>query len=227
MAEQTIETAWAVALDDDVLSMAGSAAAGTSWASGPLVHLAPERPGGPSEIRDLHRGSSATAHDVELELVGSHVHASGRLHIGPFQRLTDYVNVHAGSLVLTDVALGQDEPDGHWLELRRMRVRLDEVAVIAERTRMSPMLTRPGNPALQVPKHPYRIVATTRDQLLTGHLHLHPEASVDDFVDSDEPRFIPLTDVSLRSLTERSRPVASYPFALVQRRHLLAVGLPD
>jgi hypothetical protein len=41
------------------------------------------------------------------------------------------------------------------------------------------------------------------------------------FVESDEPAFIPMTQVRARSLADR-RIVTNYPFALLNRKHITA-----
>jgi hypothetical protein len=59
--------------------------------------------------------------------------------------------------------------------------------------------------------------------MIYGWAYLHPEASLAAFVDMVDQRFMPMTDVHVRWLPDR-RLAARYPFALVQRSHVIGVA---
>jgi hypothetical protein len=52
-------------------------------------------------------------------------------------------------------------------------------------------------------------------------VHIPRGAELARYIESSEPLFIPMTDVRTRSLADR-RIVSRYPFALLNRRHMVA-----
>jgi hypothetical protein len=70
-------------------------------------------------------------------------------------------------------------------------------------------------------KEAHGIVVVTPGHTLTGEVHLIPGGDLGSFIESDDPPFIPLTDVRTRSLADR-RIIARYNFALLNRRHIVA-----
>ena len=67
-----------------------------------------------------------------VELVGTHVRIAGTMDVGAFQRLTDYVNLQPGTLMVHDVTLlnrrGQPTAD----RLPRLAIRQRDVTLIAD-----------------------------------------------------------------------------------------------
>jgi hypothetical protein len=76
---------------------------------------------------------------------------------------------------------------------------------------------------VQVAKVPQRLVLMTRAHIIYGSTYIHADASLMAFVDSADPKFIPMTKVSVRWLADR-RLAARYPFALIQRTQILGVA---
>jgi len=64
-------------------------------------------------------------------------------------------------------------------------------------------------------------VIVTPGHALTGNIFVATDAEVAAFMQSPDPAFIPMTNVRARSLADR-RIVTGYPFALLNRRHIVA-----
>ena len=92
------------------------------------------------------------------------------------------------------------------------------IAVLAElRTQ------RTRNPEAVIPKVPREIVAITPGFIVTGQVHLAPQASPLVFLESDDPPFIPMTNVEVRSrLGDGVR--VRYAFALLNRDQVAGIG---
>jgi uncharacterized protein DUF6812 len=76
----------------------------------------------------------------------------------------------------------------------------------------------------RVDKERRRLVISTAAHMVYGDAHVHQEASMTAFLDATDPHFIPMTDVRVRWLTDR-RLAGRFPFALVQRDHILGVAM--
>jgi hypothetical protein len=157
---------------------------------------------------------------AQVELVGSHLRAAGMVDLGNFHRLSDYVNFLTGFFTIRDVTLLSRIGEPTRLTFPDLRVRLDEIALIGQ-SDPGPAPTDPGS-ALIV-KQRRRLVVTTAAHIVYGFAYLHEEASLTAFVDATEPRFVPLVNVRVRWLADR-RLAGRFPFALVQRSHIVAVA---
>jgi hypothetical protein len=157
---------------------------------------------------------------ARVELVGSHLRAAGSVDLGNFHRLSDYVNFLAGFFTIRDVTLLSRIGEPTRLTFPDLRVRLDEIAIVGQPDPEAPA----GDPEDGlILKQRRRLVVTTAAHIVYGYAYLHEEASLTAFVDATEPRFIPLVDVRVRWLADR-RLAGRFPFALVQRAHIVAVA---
>ena len=154
---------------------------------------------------------------VRVELIRTELRAEGILDTGPFARLSDYVNSLSGFCHLREarVRTGTSDAGAGRLDLH---IKLDEIALIAQ-TRIP---LRPVAADHFVPKSTHRLLFVTPALLVTGLAYLHVQASLDAFIDASDPAFIPLTQVRVRRLS--GDPVGTYPFALLQRRHIVGVA---
>jgi hypothetical protein len=158
---------------------------------------------------------------VAVEIFGNGFQISGQLRTGQFDRLSDWINMQTGFIQVRDalqVHLGlADAPDP---EQRRgtLWVRLDQVALLAERTAIQP--SRPGAPVIQKQRRKVSII--TPGYNLQGSLHVHAHGSMAQFLESPDPRFIPITELTVRWLAS-SALIARFPFALVNREQLVTI----
>lgn len=169
-------------------------------------------------------GEVAAAHAcAQVELVGSHLRASGNVDLGNFRRLSDYVNFLTGFFTIRDVTLLSRIGEPTRLTFPDLRVRLDEIAIIGEPDPLMRSSDVTDVSDAVIVKQRRRLVVTTAAHIVYGFAYLHEEASLTAFVDATEPRFIPLVNVRVRWLADR-RLAGRFPFALVQRSHIVAVA---
>ena len=156
-----------------------------------------------------------------LELIGTHLRASGVVDIGRFRRVSDYVNLLDGFFALRDVVLLTRTGESTRITMPELRVRLDDVAIVGQLA--AEAIPRSTELGVHVEKGERRLVVMTRAHIIYGYVHIIEGASVMTFVDSTDPRFIPMSRVRVRWLADR-RLAARYPFALVQRSQILGVA---
>lgn len=157
---------------------------------------------------------------LELELIGDRLRVSGVADLGRFRRLTDYVNMLQGFFTLRDATLLDRSGAPTRVTMPELRVRLDDVAVVAERG--GPARPRDEH-AVVLEKVEQRLVLMTASHLVAGNVHIHAGGSLLHFVDSTDPRFIPMSDTRVRWLDDRSV-VGHFEFALVHRTTIVGVA---
>ncbi|HXI46078.1 MAG TPA: hypothetical protein VNH13_07240 [Candidatus Acidoferrales bacterium] len=163
----------------------------------------------------------AKANEAYLELIGTHLRAAGVVDMRQFRRVTDYVNLLDGFFALRDVVLLTRTGESTRITMPELRVRLDDVAIIGQLA--AETLPRADEFGVHVEKVTQRLVIMTRAHIIYGYVYLHAGASLMAFIDSTDPKFIPMSRVRVRWLADR-RLAARYPFALVQRSLILGVA---
>lgn len=156
-----------------------------------------------------------------LELIGTHLRASGVVELGRFRRVSDYVNLLDGFFSLRQVVLLTRTGEATRITMPELRVRLDDVAIVGQLAAVS--LPRSTEVGVHVEKVAQRLVLMTRAHIIYGYAYIHEHASLMAFLDTADPKFIPMSRVSVRWLADR-RLAARYPFALVQRTQVLGVA---
>jgi hypothetical protein len=68
-----------------------------------------------------------------------------------------------------------------------------------------------------------QVVIFTAGHTLTGTIQTFAETDIANFVDSPDPRFVPLVDVTARSLADR-RVISHFALALVNRTQMTAAS---
>jgi hypothetical protein len=156
-----------------------------------------------------------------LELIGTHLRASGVVDLGRFRRVTDYVNMLDGFFSLRDVVLLTRTGEATRITMPELRVRLDDVSIVGQLAATEP--PRSTELGVHVDKVARRLVVMTRAHIVYGYAFVLEGGSIMQFVDSTDPRFIPMSRVRVRWIADR-RLAARYPFALVQRSEILGVA---
>ena len=159
--------------------------------------------------------------EAYLELIGTHLRASGVADVGRFRRISDYVNAVDGFFRLRDTVLLDRTGAPTRITMPELRVRLDDVAIVGQLV-VAPMAPI-ADANMVITKQMRRLVVMTRAHIIYGYVYIHEAASLMHFVDSTDPRFIPMSNVRVRWLADR-RLAGRYPFALVQRAQILGVA---
>lgn len=158
---------------------------------------------------------------IEVEIFGDGFQISGQIHTGQFDRLSDWINMQSGFIQVRDAwhaHLGQrnlpdpEQPRG------MLWARLDQIVLVAERAAIQQ--SRFGAPL--VDKQRRKVSIVTPGYSLRGNLHIHAHGSMKQYLESAEPRFLPMTELNVRWLSDPSL-VTRYPFAMVNRAQLVTM----
>ncbi len=172
--------------------------------------------------------ASAGGPDTPVELVGTNLRLTGTISLGRFGRLTDLINASSGYIRVRDARLLRRNGDPTSLVLPELMVDQDEISFIAQHDAPVPEsgsaigFIEPIEAALEV-RRPREFVLFTPGHIVSGKVHVFGQTDLAGFVDSTDPRFFPVTDVTARSLTD-TRVVSRYEFVLVNRTQMIAAS---
>jgi len=164
-----------------------------------------------------------------IELVGPHLRVSGQISLLRFSRLSDLLNHTHGYLKVTGAQLLRRNGDPTNLVVPSLMISQDEITFVAQKeenvsTERTGAVGGMDRPLMQ--RVPREIVVFTEGHTLTGMIHLFAETDVETFVDSPDPRFVPMTEVTARSLADR-RVISHFGLALVNRTRIVAAALRE
>src|SRR5919198_5337087 len=156
-----------------------------------------------------------------LEMIGSQLWVAGMVDLGRFRRVSDFVNLVDGYMVLKDVIVLTRTGDATRLAIPELRVLPDDIAAVGQLAEDKSQSS--SDNATFIEKTAQRLVVITRTLMIDGDVFIHGEGSIMAFVDATDPKFIPMSNVRVRWLSDR-RLAARFPFALVQRSQILGVA---
>lgn len=156
-----------------------------------------------------------------VELIGTDLWVAGMINLGRFRRVSDFVNIVQGYLILRDVVVLTRTGDATRLTLPELRVLPDDLAIVAQVGTDRPA-GQTGSTVF-IEKVPQRLVVLTRSHIIDGDVFIQSEGSIMSFVDATDPKFIPMQHVRVRWVSDRKL-AARYPFALLQRSAILGVA---
>jgi hypothetical protein len=160
--------------------------------------------------------------DEYIELIGTQLWVAGMINLGRFRRVSDFVNIVQGYLVMHDVVVLTRTGEATRLTLPEFRVLPDDVAVVGQLDG-GDRPVQSGAGTAYIEKVRQRLVVATRSHIIDGDVFMQRDGSVMSFVDATDPRFIPMEDVRVRWISDRKL-AARYPFALLQRSQILGVA---
>ena len=158
---------------------------------------------------------------VDVDIFGADFQISGQIRTGQFDRLSDWINMQTGFIQVRDawhVHLGQTHVPDPGQRKGTLWVKLDQVVLVAERTPVQQ--TRPGAPVVQKERRKVSIV--TPGYNLLGSIYVHTYGSMGQFLESPDPRFLPITDLTVHWLSDAAM-VARFPFAMINRAQLVTI----
>lgn len=182
--------------------------------------LGPPAPSDPwAGLKPASPAQAAPTTLAKVELIGSGLRAEGMVNLGRFARVTDYVNLLSGYFTIEEVTLLNRQGERSRVRFPDLRVRLADIAIVGRRE----LEPAPEAGDHFIPKQRRRLVVMTNSHIVYGYAHLHLQASMAAFIDSNDPPFLPMTDVRVRWLSDR-RLAGRFPLALVQRSHIIGVA---
>lgn len=165
-----------------------------------------------------------TGAEQYIELIGSNLWVAGMVNLGRFRRVSDFVNIVQGYMLIKDVVVLTRTGEATRLALPELRVLPDDIAVVAQ---LGDDSSPGGSPesagGFVVEKRRQRLVVLTKTHIIDGDVFMNVDGTVMAFVDASDPKFIPMTDVRVRWVSDRKL-AAKYPFALLQRSQILGVA---
>ncbi len=156
-----------------------------------------------------------------VDMIGQFLRLSATISLGRFERLSDYINLTEGFISVGEAAILKRSGEPTNVVLPELSVRRDEMTLIGE-VRSATDSDRSGH-GMYIPKVPRPLIFVTRGHVVRGDFHLPPGGSVESFAEATDPRFVPVSNVHIRSLYDR-RVISHYAFALLNRTQLVAVG---
>jgi hypothetical protein len=172
-----------------------------------------------SGIGTLFQPGLQTGPNLEVELISSHARIGGSVNLGAYTRLSDLLNFHdeiltvSNGVVLnrTGIATADGSP--------QLDARLDGLTIVLDRSDYVP-----PHDSEAVEKRPYRMLAVTDAHVITGTFFIYPSAEAIAYLRAQEPHWVPLVDVRIRSLVDR-RIKFSAGFAVLNRRSVVATAV--
>jgi hypothetical protein len=171
--------------------------------------------------------ASAGGHNEPIEMVGTNLRVIGTVSLGRFGRLTDLINASSGYLRIRDARLLQRNGDPTDLNLPELMVDQDEISFIAQTKASEPGAAtgfiEPVYDTNVEHRQAREFVMFTPAHTITGRVYVFGQTDLAGFVDSTDPRFVPVVDVTTRSLADR-RIVTRYDFVLINRTQMIAAA---
>jgi hypothetical protein len=157
---------------------------------------------------------------LDIELVASNARIGGSINLGSYSRLSDLLNFH--DEILTVAAGAVMGPTGERSSSTGLPldVRLSALALVIDRSDYVP----PPDTDQMVEKQEHKMLAVTDAYVITANIFIYAGVEPVFYLRAAEPRWIPITDVNVRSLTDREIEFEA-KFAVVQRTHLLATAV--
>jgi hypothetical protein len=146
------------------------------------------------------QAGSQSGPSLAIELIGPHVRLGGTIRLGHYVRLSDLLNLHDATLTLAQAVVlnrtGLETADS----VPTLDVRLDAISLVIDHSGyISP--APPEDVGIQKTSH--RLMAVTEAHLITATFFIYPGAEPASYLLAAEPRWIPLTNVRVRSLVDR------------------------
>ena len=158
---------------------------------------------------------------VDVEIFGDGFQISGQICTGQFPRLSDWLNMQQGFIQVQEASLAH-LGHGNRTDSERQKgtlwVRLSQIVLVAERAVAA--AARTGAPVVQ--KERRRATIVTPGYSLRGYLHVHTYGSMKQFLESPDPHFIPITDLTIH-WTDDASLVSRYTFAVINRDQLISL----
>ena len=162
-----------------------------------------------------------------IELVGPHLRVSGKISLLRFSHLSDLINHSRGYVRLTEARLLRRNGEPTNLIVAELMVNQDEITFIGqleEDISTAPAGLTDGMDRPLMTKSARQLVIFTQGHTLTGTVFLFSETDVASFVDTPDPRFVPMVNVTARSLADR-RVISHFALLLINRTQMTAASL--
>jgi hypothetical protein len=165
----------------------------------------------------IFQAGAQSGPQLEIELVSSNARIGGSINLGAYSRLSDLLNFHDEILTVAAGAvmnpLGVRSADmGLPLDIR-----LTELTLVLDRSDYVP----PPDTDQIIEKREHKMLAVTDAYVITATFFIYAGAEAIPYLRAQEPRWVPITDVNVRSLVDREVEFEA-KFGVLHRKPLLA-----
>jgi hypothetical protein len=165
----------------------------------------------------IFQAGAQSGPQLEIELVSSNARIVGSVNLGAYSRLSDLLNFHDEILTVTDgtvlTSIGVRSAD----TAPQLDVRLTELTLVIDRSNYVP----PPDTEQMIEKREHRMLCITDAYIITATFFIYAGAEAVPYLRANEPRWIPITDVNVRSLVDREVEFEA-KFGVLHRKPLLA-----
>ena len=173
-----------------------------------------------SGSESVFQAGAQSGPQLEIELVSSNARIGGSINLGAYSRLSDLLNFHDEILTVAAGAvmnpLGVRSADAGL----PLDIRLNELTLVLDRSDYVP----PPDTEQMIEKREHKMLAVTDAYVITATFFIYAGAEAVPYLRANEPRWIPITDVNVRSLTDRDIEFEA-KFAVLHRKPLLATAV--
>ena len=157
---------------------------------------------------------------LEIELVASNARIGGSINLGSYSRLSDLLNFHDEILTVAAGAVMGPTGERSGSAGLPLDVRLSELTLVIDRSDYVP----PADAEQIVEKREHKMLVVTDAYVITANFFIYAGVEPLAYLRAAEPRWIPITDVNVRSLTDREIELES-KFAVLHRKPFLATAV--
>ena len=168
----------------------------------------------------IFQAGAQSGPQLDIELVSSNARIGGSINLGAYSRLSDLLNFHDEILTIAAGAVMGPTGERSGSAGLPLDVRLSGLTIVLDRSDYVP----PADSEQMVEKREHKMLAVTDAYVITANFFIYAGAEAIPYLRASEPRWIPITDVNVRSLTDRDVQFEA-KFAVLQRKPLLATSV--
>jgi hypothetical protein len=157
---------------------------------------------------------------LELELFSAHARISGSVNLGAYTRLSDLLSFHDDILALTDAVVLTQSGEPTADRAPQLDIRLEALTMVVDKSNYVP----PPDTEQTIEKKAHRMLAVTEAHVITATFFIYPDAEPVAYLKAYEPRWIPVADVHVTSLIDRTIEVSA-DFAVLHRTPIIITSL--
>ena len=169
----------------------------------------------------IFQAGTQTGPQIDIELVSSNARIGGSINLGAYSRLSDLLNFHDEILTVAAGAVMGPTGERSGSAGLPLDVRLNELTIVLDRSNYVPP---PVDTEQMVEKREHKMLAVTDAYVITATFFIYAGAEPVPYLRATEPRWIPITDVNMRSLIDRDIEFEA-KFAVLHRKPLLATSV--
>lgn len=157
---------------------------------------------------------------LEIELFSAHARIAGSINLGAYTRLSDLLSFHDDILAVTEAVVltpgGEPTAD----RAPQLDIRLETLTLVIDKSHYVP----PPDTEQTIEKKAHRMLAVTEAHVITATFFIYPDAEPVAYLKAHEPRWIPVADLHITSLTDRKVEVSA-DFAVLHRTPIILTSI--